>query len=982
MVPIADALDVPAPAFTVAILTYNALADTQRCLQSLALHTPQAHRVCIFDNASTDGTREWLVPRAGGHLSVTLGERNFGVPGGRNRLLELILPTLADDDFVVFLDNDIEVHAGWAEPFLELLAADPRIGIAGRVGHAILVGEAERTLLPPPDDAAPVDVASGGFACWVRARTARAVGAFDEALGLFWHEDDDYCVRALSLGHEVFAVPHAAMTHHAHGSGVALPELATAGSPRNQAYLAKKWRAAGHVDEDGWVVRRDSPYYLPPATRRALLGERTGPAARTMLGNVLHDVERLARNPAAALRRVLRLHLAVVDELQRGDERVRARLRQHPSSTIGARVTVPVGQAAGDSLSRLCRAEDFEQPQWRQWADALADDPERTPERYDRLLWETAHVLHCLQQTGHLHARACGFVLRPGVDALLWALAERTRLIVSADLHGDLASRVGAPGVPQYPSDRLRVLNLDPSGLPFSTGAFDFACAVGTPQLFLQRQDAARSLAELGRIVKPGGSIIVSADVVLDGAATDHALQPDELVDLLDAAGLQLAADLDLTLTPRTLEGWSDGGIAEPHLILERNGRPVTSAVLVLRRAEVLIPAAPRREPSARAGIDLRCLYHDHSVTRGIGHYVCQQLETVLGSRPQWSFQLFGHRQPAPAMAPLLRAGNAEFVAEGDYRPGRLDLLHVPDPMNLSIGFDAGLRVFREARTTVTFYDLTPRRLYWDGYDAAMRAAYEDRLALVQDRADAVLAISEFTRRDLLACLPIDPARVHVVGAGLNRARTRGAMTDPRARLRITQPFFLHVGGLDPHKNFTSVLAAFLECRRAQACQLVVAGRRDGIVAAFERLCEERGFDGVVFTGFLEREELEVLYANATALLSLSLYEGFGFPVLEAMALGSPVIASDRTSIPEVAGDACWLVDPEDRTQAAQAMRALLEDPARGDELRRRGRERARAFSWERVGRATLAVWEQLLAPRSCGSELQAVGGGNAVRRS
>lgn len=246
----------PAP-ITIAILTHNALEHTQRCLASLAAHTPAPHQIFILDNASTDDTPAWLSSLAAPHIHVDLSRENHGVPGGRNRLLKTILPLLPEDGLLVFLDNDVEVHAGWTEPFTQLFNAHPAAGVAGAHGHAFLVHEHHRELLPAPETGpTPVDVVTG-FCFWVRAGAARTIGLFDHKLGKFWHEDDDYCVRAIAAGWEVYALPEAPLTHHEHKSGVAnAATFEQGGSPENQRYLVDKWRRLGYVDAAGYVVRR------------------------------------------------------------------------------------------------------------------------------------------------------------------------------------------------------------------------------------------------------------------------------------------------------------------------------------------------------------------------------------------------------------------------------------------------------------------------------------------------------------------------------------------------------------------------------------------------------------------------------------------------------------------------------------------------------------------------------------------------------
>ncbi|MBL8093003.1 MAG: glycosyltransferase [Anaerolineales bacterium] len=276
-------MPLPPARLYVAVLTHNALAYTQQCLASLAAHTPVPHHVFILDNASTDDTPAWLSTLAAPHLHVELSALNRGVPGGRNRLLKTILPHLPEDGLVVFLDNDVELQPGWYEPFLDLFKAQPEVGVAGAHGHPFIVLAEDRALLPAPEvGPTPVDVVTG-FCFWVRAGAARSIGLFDERLGRFWHEDDDYCVRALAAGWEVYALPGAALIHHEHKSGVAEPGvIAQGGSPENRRYLVHKWRKLGFVDELGSIVRSSGrpaanpPVFEPDAAAEQVVRERIG----------------------------------------------------------------------------------------------------------------------------------------------------------------------------------------------------------------------------------------------------------------------------------------------------------------------------------------------------------------------------------------------------------------------------------------------------------------------------------------------------------------------------------------------------------------------------------------------------------------------------------------------------------------------------------------------------------------------------------
>ncbi len=239
-----------------AILTHNALEFSRRCLDSISAHTPVEHEILVLDNGSEDETPEWLKTHPGPGVRVILSPLNLGVPKGRNVLLGVILREVNENDILIFLDNDVEVSKDWYRPFLDVFANESSVGIAGVTGHEIIVHDDHRELLSSPATGpTAVDVVSG-YCLWVRTRVARILGPFDENLGLFWHEDDDYCVRAIGLGYGVYAVPDVGVVHQAHQSGAARQSDAQEASLRNQRYLVEKWTRLGLIDGAGQIVRR------------------------------------------------------------------------------------------------------------------------------------------------------------------------------------------------------------------------------------------------------------------------------------------------------------------------------------------------------------------------------------------------------------------------------------------------------------------------------------------------------------------------------------------------------------------------------------------------------------------------------------------------------------------------------------------------------------------------------------------------------
>jgi glycosyltransferase involved in cell wall biosynthesis len=270
-------------------------------------------------------------------------------------------------------------------------------------------------------------------------------------------------------------------------------------------------------------------------------------------------------------------------------------------------------------------------------------------------------------------------------------------------------------------------------------------------------------------------------------------------------------------------------------------------------------------------------------------------------------------------------------------------------------------------RSVVTLHDLA-FLLYPATHTAASRAYYAATGESVR-RAERVIAVSQRTASDAVRLLGVDPARIRVV----HEAAAPGFVPRPRARLlelaeRLGfdpdpgRPYVLFVGTLEPRKNVPLLLEAFALLRREVDAQLLLAGARgwldEPILAAHAR---SGVGDAARFLGSLGEEDLALLYSHAGVFVLPSIYEGFGLPVLEAMACGAPVVCSNAGPLPEVAGDAAVLLKPEDPTAWAVALRDVLTKPRTADELRRRGFERAREFDWEQTALATREVYREAL---------------------
>lgn len=234
-------------------------------------------------------------------------------------------------------------------------------------------------------------------------------------------------------------------------------------------------------------------------------------------------------------------------------------------------------------------------------------------------------------------------------------------------------------------------------------------------------------------------------------------------------------------------------------------------------------------------------------------------------------------------------------------------------------------------------------------------------------RSSAVVVTpSHFSRGRLLHHYHLDPARVVVTPNGVLPVDGRqGPDPEPmRAALRLQGPFVLQVGSLEPRKNVPRLIAAMAHARgQGVELTLALAGQRGSGSRDVDAAIARHHAEGWVRQlGYVSDATLDVLYAQATIVAYVSVYEGFGLPLLEAMARGTPVVAGDRAAIPEVAGDAALLVDPHDVPAIAEALATAASEPDVRDRLRIAGPIRAAAFGVEAMAEATMAAYRSALS--------------------
>ncbi len=231
-------------------------------------------------------------------------------------------------------------------------------------------------------------------------------------------------------------------------------------------------------------------------------------------------------------------------------------------------------------------------------------------------------------------------------------------------------------------------------------------------------------------------------------------------------------------------------------------------------------------------------------------------------------------------------------------------------------------------------------------------------------RADFIIADSESTRAEIRRFLHVPEERLGVTHLAADERFREVLPPEEVSRVRnkfgISKPYMLAVGSVEPRKNLTSALVAFkalIRIRKAD-CQFVIAGGQGWKNEAFFRLVQKLDLgERLVITGYVAEDDLVPLYQGAEIFVYPSIYEGFGLPVLEAMSSGVPVITSNTTSLPEVAGDAALLVNPLDLQEIYRAMETLWMKPSLRAELRAKGIEQSRRFSWEKTARETLEIY-------------------------
>jgi glycosyltransferase involved in cell wall biosynthesis len=360
----------------------------------------------------------------------------------------------------------------------------------------------------------------------------------------------------------------------------------------------------------------------------------------------------------------------------------------------------------------------------------------------------------------------------------------------------------------------------------------------------------------------------------------------------------------------------------------------------------------------------------------GIGRYA-GSLARALVAREPARFALFYNRTGGTLPPEGLESIPARTVRAG-YKPWRMAVWM---GQLAGIGFNRlvpGAELFhatehllpplRDVPTVLTVHDMIfklfpehQKRLNYWYLNATM--------PLYCRRADAIITVSESSKRDMVAHYGLDPDRVSVIyeaAAPEFVPAAPQAMDEIRRRYGLPERYLIHVGTIEPRKNLTRLVEALERLREdGLAIPLVVVGGKGWLYDDFFRRLEQSEVrDSVTFPGYVPSADLPVLYSAASVAVVPSVYEGFGLPVLEAMACGTPVVSSNASSLPEMGGEAARYFDPYDVQAMAGAIGDVWRDEQAQGEMREEGLAQAANFSWARAAEETWAVYASLLSTK------------------
>lgn len=357
----------------------------------------------------------------------------------------------------------------------------------------------------------------------------------------------------------------------------------------------------------------------------------------------------------------------------------------------------------------------------------------------------------------------------------------------------------------------------------------------------------------------------------------------------------------------------------------------------------------------------------------GIGWFTYETLKRITTSHPEHHFIFLFDRKPHPdfifssnveavvlspqARHPILWIIWFEVSVFRFLRKNRIDLFVSPD------GY---ISLRTKTPTMVVMHDINFFH-HPEGVPAITRFYYNYFFPRYARKASKMVTVSNYSKDDIVQNFGIDPNKISVSYNGANTAftpLTNDEIASTRERLTQGKPYFVFVGALSPRKNVARLITAFQQFQKVSKLdyRLVIVGEPMFMTTDIkEALNNLESKELVVFTGRLQIDRLRLVVGSAVALTYVPYFEGFGIPIVEAMRCHIPIIASNRTSIPEVAGDAAIYVDPFDIESMANAMKLVAIDPKLRDALAAKSAVRAQEFSWDKTAEELFKAMEEQL---------------------
>lgn len=375
-----------------------------------------------------------------------------------------------------------------------------------------------------------------------------------------------------------------------------------------------------------------------------------------------------------------------------------------------------------------------------------------------------------------------------------------------------------------------------------------------------------------------------------------------------------------------------------------------------------------------RIALDLRVSFHEK---RGIARYLINLTREFFRQKPQEidlillvpkphlvEFQNIFSLNQNPNLVPLPETPIwhwEQFLLPSWCQKNKVGLLHMVT--NRGPVFNWGFRKTHVIHDTISLHQTWSQKSF---LKSLLSSTYNHLTIPRSARvADKIITVSNFSKELILKDLRVPEKKVSVIYNGVENqffSPNKNCLNSFGLR---DHGFIFHLGFLEPRKNTLRVIRAFANIKKElkEHYPLVIAGFSE---RAKEKMIPEIDYlglkDDVILLPFISDAELACLYSTCSIFVWPSLWEGFGLPVIEAMASGAPVITSKTTSLPEVAGDAAILVDPESVEEISQAISYLLENPQKGKELSAKGKDRANNFKWSKTLEETVKVWREVLS--------------------